>query len=160
MNNNLYIYQSTKTYTHAQGLSCAFRQWRAKHSHCQYLHGYALQVKITFETPFLDHCNWVQDFGGLKKVKEMLETLFDHRTIVAEDDPHIAFFEQAEKLKLIQATVLPQVGCEAFAEEIMTRVQEILAGSYSRVYVRQVEVSEHPGNSAIVTRRDEPNDDL
>ena len=31
------------------GYSTAFRQWRATHSHCQYIHGYALKFKVWFE---------------------------------------------------------------------------------------------------------------
>ena len=36
------VWRSTKTYGHEEGLSCCFRQWRATHSHCRLLHGYAL----------------------------------------------------------------------------------------------------------------------
>ena len=31
------------------GYSTAFRQWRATHSHCKYIHGYALKFKVWFE---------------------------------------------------------------------------------------------------------------
>ena len=37
-------YNSTKLF---KGYS-TFRQWRAKHSHCQYIHGYAMEFKVTF----------------------------------------------------------------------------------------------------------------
>lgn len=33
-----FLYQSTKTYGHDRGFSCAFRQWRAD-SHCRLIHG-------------------------------------------------------------------------------------------------------------------------
>ena len=61
---------STKTYNHNIGLSCAFRQWRAKHSHCKYMHGYALSVRINFKGQLNDR-NWVYDFGDLKFVNEL-----------------------------------------------------------------------------------------
>src|SRR4051812_22439004 len=84
-----YRFGSTKTYPHSIGLSCCFRQWRALHSHCRFLHGYALQVKLTFVAQTLDERNWVVDFGGLKDIKERLTELLDHKTIVARDDPEI-----------------------------------------------------------------------
>jgi 6-pyruvoyltetrahydropterin/6-carboxytetrahydropterin synthase len=42
------IHRATKTYGDDLGLSVAFRQWRAD-SHCRYLHGYAIGVRLTFE---------------------------------------------------------------------------------------------------------------
>ena len=59
-------YQSTKTFGHDLGISCAFRQWRATHSHCSKIHGYALSVTMVFEANTLDDRNWVMDFGGFK----------------------------------------------------------------------------------------------
>ena len=41
-------YFSTKTYGHERGLSCAFRQPLALHSHCSLLHGYALSFSFKF----------------------------------------------------------------------------------------------------------------
>ena len=37
-------FKSTKLF---DGYSVAFRQW-TKHSHCQYLHGYAMKFKVAF----------------------------------------------------------------------------------------------------------------
>ena len=39
-------FQSTKIF---DNYSIAIRQWRAQHSHCQLLHGYALEFKVWFE---------------------------------------------------------------------------------------------------------------
>ena len=71
-------FYSTKTYNNDRGLSCAFRQWRAEHSHCKLIHGYSLGFKVIFECDELDERNWVMDFGGLKKFKNWLEDMFDH----------------------------------------------------------------------------------
>ena len=72
-------YYSTKTYDHNEGLSCAFRQWRAD-SHCNLIHGYALGFEITFEAEELDDRNWVIDFGDLGVLKKWLKEMFDHTT--------------------------------------------------------------------------------
>src|SRR5262245_56270238 len=89
-------YVSTKTYGHDIGLSCCFRQWRAE-SHCRFFHGYALGVRIEFEASELDKYNWVVDFGGLKSFKGWLENTFDHKLLVAHDDPELDIIN---KLKL------------------------------------------------------------
>ena len=68
-------YRSTKLF---DGFSCCFRQWKAKHSHCSFLHGYSLGFKLVFECESLDERNWVMDFGGLKDFKLFLEKTFDH----------------------------------------------------------------------------------
>lgn len=139
-------YESTKTFTHAEGWSCVFRQWRAS-SHCRFLHGYALQVKITFGCHYLDETNWVQDFGGLKALKEALKKTFDHTLLVARDDPNSADFLDLDRKGLAQVVVLESVGCEAFAKYVFDLASVHV--ETSRLYVVSAEVSEHPGNSAI-----------
>jgi 6-pyruvoyltetrahydropterin/6-carboxytetrahydropterin synthase len=144
-------FRSTKTFTHAQGLSCAFRQWRAD-SHCRLIHGYAIQVRIEFEGE-LDERNWVVDFGSLKPLKALLEETFDHRLLVAKDDPQIDELTYLEQLGLANVVVLEKgVGCERFAEYVFEMASEWLTsiGLSARVRVAQVEISEHGGNSAIV----------
>ena len=103
-------YNSTKLF---KGYSTAFRQWRAKHSHCQFLHGYAMEFKVTF-TGNLDQLNWVCDFGSFKRngIKEHLSYMFDHTTVVAKDDPQLEFFKQLSYKNLIQLRVINDVGCE------------------------------------------------
>lgn len=139
-------FSSTKTYAHSTGLSCCFRQWRAK-SHCHFLHGYALKVELVF-TGILDERNWVQDFGGLKEVKKWLEHMFDHTTIVAEDDPALQSFQTLEMAGLVQLRIVKDVGCERFAELIMDKVVEM--GFHN---LQSVRIWEHEGNSAIVSRK-------
>jgi len=140
---------STKTYNHNIGLSCAFRQWRAKHSHCKYIHGYALSVRLNFKGMLNDR-NWVYDFGDLKFVKEFLQDNFDHKTVVAEDDPELETFKELEEKGLIQLKIIPHVGCEKFAEYICKQISTTIeVNSNERVKLMSVEVREHSGNSAI-----------
>lgn len=146
----MYAYQSTKTYGHEVGLSCAFRQWRAE-SHCRLLHGYALSFRFVFEAEELDARNWVVDFGGLKSLKQILADNFDHATIVAEDDPELDWFEEAAKRGMCRLVVLPSAGCERFAEYVYDVTETWLkdAGFAPRCRLISVEVSEHGANSAI-----------
>lgn len=140
-------YRSTKTYGHEQGLSCCFRQWRATHSHCSLLHGYALSVSLEWRAATLDERNWVQDFGDLGKVKEFLKRTLDHKLLVAEDDPQIKMLRELDMKGLASIVILPSVGCEALARYIF----EVVSGftNTDRVQLCRVEVREHGANSAI-----------
>lgn len=147
-------FKSTKTYGHEVGLSAAFRQWRAD-SHCRFLHGYALSVRFEFEADELDARNWVVDFGSLKSLKGRLEDTFDHKTLVAADDPELSRFVDLHAAGVIQMIVVPATGCEAFAKLIYESTEVWLhdAGYTPRVWLTSVEVKEHGANSAIYTGR-------
>ena len=144
-------FTSTKTYGHEVGLSCAFRQWRADHSHCRFLHGYALSVHLKFEAEELDERNWVVDFGGLKELKQALQDTFDHKTVVAEDDPELSWFREGHRRGLLDLVTVPHVGCEQFAALVHRMAQTWLErhGYSPRCRVSLVEVREHGANSAI-----------
>lgn len=144
-------YTSTKTYGHNEGLSCCFRQWRADHSHCKFLHGYALSVRIEFQAQDLDHRNWVVDFGNLGDLKQTLRNTFDHKTLVALDDPNLQWFQEGHKLGLLDLVTVSHVGCEMFASLVYEQASNWLDNHYlsPRCKVSSVEVSEHGANSAI-----------
>lgn len=144
------MWLSTKTFGHEVGMSCAFRQHRAE-SHCRLLHGYSLSFKFIFESNELDVRNWVVDFGGLKSLKGMLEDTFDHKTVVAEDDPKLDWFKKGAELGVLDLVIVPAAGCEKFAEMVYEVTEQWLkdAGYGGRVRLRSVEVCEHGANSAI-----------
>lgn len=146
-------YYSTKTFDHNTGLSVAFRQWRAD-SHCKYLHGYALRVKFVFSCNELDARNWCVDFGGLKGLKAILEDNFDHKTLVATDDPMFGTFRDLHIKGVIDMIEVPHTGCERMAEMVFEVTEQWLkdAGFSPRCALHSVEVSEHSGNSAIFMR--------
>lgn len=147
------MYISTKTYGHEIGLSCCFRQWRAD-SHCRLLHGYALSIKLEFEAAHLDARHWVVDFGSLKSFKQQLVDTFDHKLLVAEDDPQKDDLCMLSGLGLADVVVVERTGCEAFAALIFDTANLWLrdAGYAPRVRMRSVEVREHGANSAIYMR--------
>jgi 6-pyruvoyltetrahydropterin/6-carboxytetrahydropterin synthase len=144
------IYRSTKTYEHSEGLSCCFRQWRANHSHCCRVHGYALAFKFVFATHELDEHNWCFDFGGLKSVRAWLHDMFDHTMLVAEDDPHLSDMQRLEEKGLVTLRMMPHVGCEATARYVFEHVARfVIEQTANRVWLEAVEVREHGGNSAL-----------
>lgn len=145
------MYRSTKTYGHEIGLSACFRQHKATHSHCSLLHGYALAFTFTFEAADLDARNWVVDFGGLDDLKAQLRRYFDHKVVVAEDDPRLDDICALSGLGLADVLVLPSVGCEAFAAFGAQLAHMVLKDMHMTDRVRVVccEVREHGANSAM-----------
>jgi 6-pyruvoyltetrahydropterin/6-carboxytetrahydropterin synthase len=145
---------STKTYGHERGLSCTFRQHRAE-SHCRFLHGYSLGFKFTFAAQDTDARGWVVDFGGLKPLFTILEDTFDHKLLVAADDPWLGWFADMNKEptnhKPVDLIIVPATGCEAFAVMVFDVTEQWLkdAGFSPRCWLVSVEVMEHGANSAI-----------
>lgn len=144
------IYESTKVIELG---SCAFRQWRATHSHCQYIHGYRLVAKFYFGCSSLDNKNWVVDFGGLKGLKNILENQFDHTLCVSWDDPCMPEFRALHEKKVIDLRVMDHgVGIERTAEWCLLQADNFVRKeTNNRCWVTKVEVWEHEKNSAIVT---------
>jgi 6-pyruvoyltetrahydropterin/6-carboxytetrahydropterin synthase len=149
------MFQSTKLF---DGYSTVFRQWKAEGTHCRFLHGYGISFRVWFEGE-LDERNWVWDFGGMKRAKgtidgmnpkEWMDYMFDHTTIVAEDDPGLGGFKTMNEIGIIQLRIIPAVGAEQFAKFIFEKlnvfVQEETNG---RVKVTRVEFMEHSKNTAI-----------
>jgi 6-pyruvoyltetrahydropterin/6-carboxytetrahydropterin synthase len=141
------VFQSTKVIELG---SCAFRQWRASHSHCRFLHGYQLKAKLWFSGSSLDDKNWVVDFGGLKELKAKLNSIYDHTTTVAADDPELETFKQLHDKGIIQLYILKDgAGIERAAEVVFNIAQEhINSITNGRCWVDKVEVFEHEDNSA------------
>jgi len=153
-------FTSTKVF---DGFSTCFRQWKATTTHCQYLHGYGVSFKLYFEGD-LDERNWVWDFGGMKRAKGTIDGMtpkawfdymFDHTTIIAEDDPQLdKFFVKLDRNGTIQLRVIPAVGAEKFAEFLYDKVNPfIVEETEGRVKIAKVEFREHGKNTAIYEPR-------
>jgi 6-pyruvoyltetrahydropterin/6-carboxytetrahydropterin synthase len=148
-------YQSTKVF---DGYSCVFRQWRAEGTHCKFLHGYGVSFRVWFEGE-LDERNWVWDFGQAKRSiylidgmspKAWMDYMFDHTTIMAEDDPLLNTFKTLEATGAVQLRIIPAVGCEKFAEYIYNKLNPwVESDSNGRVKITQIEFREHEKNSAL-----------
>ena len=149
------MFQATKLF---DGFSCVFRQWKAEGTHCRFLHGYGVSFRVWFEGE-LDERNWVWDFGGMKRAngtidgmnpKAWMDYMFDHTTIIAEDDPGMGGFKTMDQLGIIQLRVIPAVGAEQFAKYIFEKLNAFVQEeTNSRVKVARVEFMEHAKNTAI-----------
>lgn len=149
------MYQSIKI---IDGFSTCFRQFAATHSHCQFLHGYAIKFKLVFESKTLDEKNWVMDFAFLKHSKFLFDNMylndwfkfmFDHTTVVSRDDRDIRTFIELQNKGIIQLRLLDKVGCEAFAELVFSVLSLMLKQEGKDIILRSVECIENEKNSAI-----------
>ena len=148
-------FTSTKKF---DGFSTVFRQWRAEGTHCRFLHGYDVEMKVWFEGD-LDERNWVWDFGGMKRAKgtidgmspkAWIDYMLDHTVVVAEDDPAMPDFRKLEYDGIIQLRVVPAVGAERFAEYFYHKLNDFVQEeTEGRVKVVRVEIMENHKNSAI-----------
>ena len=153
-------FQATKLF---DGFSTVFRQWKAEGTHCRFLHGYAISFRVWFEGG-LDEREWVFDFGGMKRAKttilgmtpkDYFAWLLDHTTIVSENDPQLQKFKELDSLGVIQLRILPNVGCERFAEFIYGIINAFLKEeTKGRVKATKIEVYEHERNSASYSEED------
>ena len=148
-------FQSTKLF---DGFSCVFRQWKAKNTHCRFMHGYGVSFRVWFEGS-LDERNWVWDFGGMKRAKtkisglspkQWMDWMFDHTVIVAKDDPELPIFEDMDEKGIIQLRIVEATGAEKFAEFIFHKLNPFIQEETNgRAKVAKVEFMEHGKNTAI-----------
>jgi 6-pyruvoyltetrahydropterin/6-carboxytetrahydropterin synthase len=123
-------------------------------------------MKFYFGTDNLDVRNWAADYGGLKELKQILESQFDHTLLVAQDDPHIEMYHELERLKLAKLTVLPRLGCEGLADMLYKFVNGVYIpdnwgpGEAERLWCYRVEVRETQSNMAYREGHREWNEDL
>ena len=117
------------------------------------MHGYSLEFEFVFGTDKLDNNNWVVDFGGLKDLEAWLRLNFDHKTLVAYDDPQFSVFQGMHESEAIDMVAVEATGCEMFAKMAMEYASELIEKIYSdRCWVESVTVREHGANSAICKR--------
>ena len=153
------MYQSTKIF---DNYSVAIRQWKAQHSHCQLLHGYALKFKVYFASNEsdidrqLDDMNWIVDFGGFKSkpvgngLKDWMNDMFDHTLLIEKDDPYKDLFETMAMEGLCKVHFLDRMGAESLARLVCEKFNEVLKTTDAgRCKVIRVECFENDKNSAI-----------
>lgn len=148
-------YQSTKRF---DNFSVALRQHKAVHSHCQLLHGYALEFKVWFasieevEEQQLDEMNWIVDYGLFSRngLKDWLDFMFDHTLIVEKDDPQLESFVYLQELGLATLTIVSKIGAESLAKLVFEKFNEVFSKTEGgRVKVTKVECFENSKNSSI-----------
>ena len=152
---------STKEYKELAPV--AYHQWRDRDGNCSLIHGYALSFYFEFESDSLDFRNWVVDYGGLRPLKELLEQLFDHKFLLAEDDPKFDDIMKLQDLGLAEITVVEGTGCEALADFLYKHLNTGFLkelGVADDVWCSCVQVRETEKNMAMRRGHREDNEDL
>ena len=132
-------------------ISTGHRQW--KHDgHCSYTHGYGRYVEFTFACKRTDHRGWVMDFGDLKDVKKWLEDEWDHRLLLAYDDPLLEDFQQLHEKSGVNLNVMTkdygpgiEDSCKYVYDKVNLMIKEKTQG---RAWVENVRIYEHENNWA------------
>jgi 6-pyruvoyltetrahydropterin/6-carboxytetrahydropterin synthase len=132
-------------------ISTGHRQW--KHDgHCSYVHGYGRIVEITFQSKELDCRGWVMDFGNLKEVKNWFDEEWDHRVLLAYNDPLLNEFKYLADLGGIDINILPKKygpGIEQSCKYVFDETTPIIKRLTSnRVWISKVKIFEHENNWA------------
>lgn len=148
-------YQSTKLF---DNFSVSIRQHKAKHSHCQLTHGYSFEFKVWFESievdedKQLDEMNWIVDFGIFSRngLKDWLNSMFDHTTLIEKDDPQLESFKYLQELGLCKLVVMERMGAESMAKLVFDKFNDVFSKTEGgRVKVVKVECFENKKNSGI-----------
>ena len=136
-------------------ITTGHRQWRDK-GHCSYVHGYGRYVRLTFEATELDERGWVMDFGDLRDVKSWIESEWDHRTLIAADDPAIPELKTLEEVGGINLNILPEgylPGIEESCRYLYDKLNPVIQRkTNNRVVITRVEIWETEKNQAEYVR--------
>jgi len=159
------VYRFTSTKEYVDEFPCAYKQWKAD-THCNRNHGYSFSIKFYFGADELDRRGWVIDYGGLKELKQVLKDQFDHKTLIAQDDPNLEKYKELERDGVLDLTVLPALGCECIADMLYKYVNGVYIpdmlgeGEAERVWCYRVEVRETQSNMAFREGHREWNENL
>jgi 6-pyruvoyltetrahydropterin/6-carboxytetrahydropterin synthase len=143
-------YQSTKRFG---PISTGHRNWRAQ-NHCGKMHGYGRYIQFTFQGA-LDEFGWVMDFSGLKAVRKFLEDNWDHKMLIASDDPKLDKCKELHEEGLIDLNIMDvskgwAPAIEGSCKFVFDHVQPVIHHmTNGRVHIAKIEIWEHENNSAI-----------
>jgi len=130
----------------------AHRHWRAD-THCSRIHGYARTVEITLEAEDL-HQGWVIDLGDLKFIRTFLTEAWDHRLLVADDDPLLEDMKALEARGALSLNIMNtklghgpalEGSCVFIKDHVGPEIHRLTGG---RVRLSKVEIWEKTDNRA------------
>ena len=132
-------------------ISTGHRQYKAD-SHCRWIHGYGRYIELKSARDKRDEKGWVYDFGNLKWFKKWLEEQWDHKVLVAHDDPALLRLRELEKEDIVKLNVIPEgygPGIEDSCKYVFDYANpEIINQTQGRVWIERVRIWEHENNYA------------
>ncbi len=92
---------------------------------CANLHGHSYKVYIEIQAYELNNFDMVIDFGDLKPLKEGIMVMFDHKTILHEDDPLVDALRKDQGFESVFTTGRNPT-CETIAEILFDLAESAL----------------------------------
>jgi 6-pyruvoyltetrahydropterin/6-carboxytetrahydropterin synthase len=138
---------------------------------CEALHGHNYRVGIVIEGPIDPECQFVVDFGILKRIVRTRIDLLDHRVLLPTANPKLTFREadgmtfvtylgvQTYQFPTRDCAMLPiaNTTAEMIAEWFALQVQDDLRAAGGIVDLLEIEVEESVGQSASYSERRDQN---
>lgn len=140
--------------------------------HCAWIHGHNWGIKFTFEADHVDENGFVIDFGKLKFIKNWINERLDHALLLNEGDPYLEYLQAvltdkqawdhlADEIPpsyrniFAHILVVPDASCEGLCQYVYDIMNpSVLELTYSRVWVKSVEIFEDERNSAMYVGAD------
>jgi 6-pyruvoyltetrahydropterin/6-carboxytetrahydropterin synthase len=169
------IERTTKLFRNTKRFQMSFRQWRAKETHCSFLHSYNVGFKLEFDTskryekkhtlPSIEalESDWreegiLEDLSiSLYRINKFIEDHLAYRILIAEDDPKIDYLTDFSRHNNTKSIIIPHSGCERFSEYLYNQIvdRDLLP---TDITLSSVETYEHEKNSAIYKPSSETSD--
>ena len=122
-------------------------------SKCAHLHGHNYRIHFYCEAPQLDSVGRVIDFSDIKTyLCNWLEDEWDHRLLLAYDDPLLEDFKQLHEKGGVNLNVMPEgygPGIEDSCKYIYDKITPMIAlKTFGRAWIENIRIYEHENNWA------------
>jgi len=114
---------------------------------CRYLHGHNYRVHFHCQADYLDNVGRVIDFGVIKSfLCEWLETWWDHKMLLWEEDPLLFMFDtytnshQPQELRMVVGSSIVEVPFNPTAENMAKHLLEVIGPDLLPTNVKLVKV--------------------
>lgn len=143
------MYVDTKTFPKTLGLTVCFRDWRTRRR-ARFLHGGALTIAVTFEAMAVNSGGIAVDLNGVDALRDWIVETFDHKTLIASDDPALNVFEGLHDAGLIELVEVDSTSLLSLAAMIGERAEGWLveSGYEPTIRLRRVSVYDDATDSA------------
>ena len=116
---------------------------------CALVHGHNWAFRFTFACERMDENGFVVDFGGLRYIREWIESTFDHACVFNEDDPLREALTAAAPAAW-KPVVVASCSAEGIAKFAFDAIDPMVRDrTHTRAWLHSVEVFEDSRNSAL-----------
>lgn len=124
----------------------AHRQHRHA-GHCARIHGHSWTLSLNFACSELDRHGFVVDFGGLRFLKDWIDTHLDHACVLSADDPELAWVRSKDG-SVFKLLVVESASAEGIARHLHAALDPLVrAETGGRAWIAELELHEDSRNS-------------